>query len=478
MAKKVGTVILILLLLTVSLFIVGGYRMGIFGDKKKTYTFKEYFEKLDNPYMGYAPEADNEKLCAISQLVYMNLFWSELEPEEGHYNWDAIEDYNHLDRWRSEGKHLVLRFICDYPTKEEHMDIPQWLYEKTMDGQFYDIEYGKGYCPNYDNETFIEEHAKVIEEIGRHFSEDDFLSYVELGSLGHWGEWHTYYPAGIPRIPKTEIRAKYVEAYEEAFPNAKLLMRRPFAERPEGCGVFNDMTGASHDTFVWLSWIDSGGEYDSSGEKNAIVAAPEIWKNAPVGGEFTSSIPLSIMLGKDYEETRNMIEKSHMTFIGPKVPNPIKNPDIEENTNNLLAYVGYRYRISDLTLYTPFLSKETIVSATIVNDGVAPIYFPRRACLYIELPKGADPGSYLDIADGYGKAGTEAEEMLRFEMDVDITGLSQGEEKTCSIKLPKEVLDIKGVKIYAGIENPNTGEIDVLLSMKEDRKGNLTLLHK
>ena len=31
------------------------------------------------------------------------------------------------------------------------MDIPEWLYERTGDGVFYDTEYGKGYCPDYSN---------------------------------------------------------------------------------------------------------------------------------------------------------------------------------------------------------------------------------------------------------------------------------------------------------------------------------------
>lgn len=264
------------------LLVAGGFAMSVFGSGKKI-TFKRDDSYILNPYIGYAPDAGHVAFCESASLVYMNLLWSELEPEEGIYNWDYIEQTYNLERWRSEGKNLVLRFVCDIPTKQEHMDIPQWLYDKTGDGEFYDIEYGKGYCPDYNNEVFIEEHRRVIAEIGRHFSGDAFLSYVELGSLGHWGEWHTYYPAGLPRIPVTSVREKYVRAYEESFPYAKLLMRRPFAEMPEGCGVFNDMAGATQDTFVWMHWIQSGGDYESSGEKGAIRAVPEIWNTAPVG---------------------------------------------------------------------------------------------------------------------------------------------------------------------------------------------------
>lgn len=475
MAKKVVALMCVLFILTVSVVIVGGFCMGIF-DSKKSFTYKECFDRFDNPYIGYAPDAGYEELCEKYQLVYLNLLWSELEPDEGDFRWDEIEEKYNLGRWRAAGKHLVLRFVCDIPTGEEHMDIPSWLYDKTMDGKFYDIEYGKGYSPNYDNETFIEEHARVIAEIGRYFSSDGFLCYVELGSLGHWGEWHTYYSADIPRIPKTEVRKRYVEAYEKAFPYARLLMRRPFAERPKGTGVFNDMTGSGHDTFLWLNWIEIGGEYDSTGEANGIVAVPEIWKEAPVGGEFTSSIPISIMLGQDYEETLRMIERSHMSFIGPMIPDVVKNPDVEEASDKLLSVIGYRYRIKSLTLNTPFMGKETTLSATVINDGASPIYFKRKACLYVDIPDGIDKESLLKYCSGMGREGTDAEGMLRFDMKIDLMSLSGGEEGEYSVTIPKEILDLSGVKIYAGIEGEDPKEPAVLLSMKEERKGCLTLL--
>ena len=222
-------------LLFISLIVllaVGAVAMNFRPRSKKTYSYGRDDSFILNPYIGYAPEADSE-LCDNTSLVYLNLLWSELEPEEGVYEWDEIEDEYDLLRHRKEGRNLVLRFVCDLPSGTEHMDIPQWLYDKTGDGKFYDIGYGRGYCPDYENETFINEHQKVIAEIGRYFSEDDFLAYVELGSLGHWGEWHTYYPAGIPQMPRTAVRMKYVEHYIEAFPYARLLMRRPFSELPD-----------------------------------------------------------------------------------------------------------------------------------------------------------------------------------------------------------------------------------------------------
>ncbi len=476
MAKKRFLPSVLILLLIIILLLMGAYKMNIisFGGNRIVYDSSE--EIVANPYIGYAPSATSTELCKDASLVYVNLLWSELEPYEGEYMWSDIEEKYHLDDWKEEGKNLVLRFVCDIPSEEEHMDIPQWLYDKTGDGEFYDIEYGKGYCPDYNNEVFIEEHEKVIKEIGRHFSGDDFLKYVELGSLGHWGEWHTYYQGGIPRMPLTDVREKYVKPYTEAFPYAKLLMRRPFAEMPEGFGVFNDMTGASHDTFVWLNWIENGGEYNETDEEDAIVAVPNIWEKAPVGGEFTSSIPISTMLNDDLDETIRMIRDSHMSFIGPMVPNVKKSGDIERQAKEVLLNMGYRYRISHFEIKKKLFDSDLDISLTMVNDGVAPIYFDHKAYMYIELPEGSDSDSYFDLCDGYGKDGTDCEKMLRFELPIDLMQLCQDETESCTITLPKRILNYVNAKIYVGIENTSTQEPEVIFDMNQPRSGKLTLL--
>ncbi|WP_081860890.1 DUF4832 domain-containing protein [Butyrivibrio sp. AE2032] len=450
-------------LILLGVLLVVGIALGVsimhFGRMTgKTYKYSEGSTTVLNPYIGYAPSSDSVSLCEKASLVYFEILWSELEPEEGQFNWDNIEYNHYIDRWRTKGKKLVIRFVCDKPGKTEHMDIPQWLYDKTGDGVAYDMEYGRGYCPDYNNEIFISAHEKAIKEIADHFRGEDYLAYVELGSLGHWGEWHTYYMAGLPRMPETIVRARYVQHYVSSFDYCKLLMRRPFAELPEGAGVFNDMTGIANDTNMWLSWINEGGDYNETGEKGALKAVPGIWEYAPVGGEFASSVPISVMLGKDYDKTAELLKASHMSFIGPMVPY-LKRENLEfyESSDKLLKYVGYRYRISTLSIKRPFGGKSYECGLKLINDGVAPIYFDFTPCIYVEVP--GDP-----------------ENMRRYELDVDLKTLCQDQEKEVVLNLPKELLDVEGAKIYAGIENDRTGQVEAMFDMETERKGKLSLL--
>ena len=149
------------------------------------YRYDHTEEVLNNPMMGFSPDADDKEAVGENTLVYLDVTFRELEPQEGVYDFDTIIQDNNLAEWKEKGKKVVFRFLCDDPGDEEHMDIPDWLYEKTKDGTFYDMDYGKGYSPDYENKTFIKEHEKAIRALGDKFGQDNFFCYIEMGSLGH-----------------------------------------------------------------------------------------------------------------------------------------------------------------------------------------------------------------------------------------------------------------------------------------------------
>ena len=401
-------------------------------------TIKQYKESqaaFGNPLMGYVPSAWYNEVSEDISLLYMDITWAELEPEEGVYNWASIDEENQISRWRKEGKHLVLRFVCDIPGDEEHMDIPEWLYEKSgKAGKWYDGEYGKGFAPDYNNPTIISCHKKVVRAIGEHFGQDGLISYVELGSLGHWGEWHVNYSEGIQRIPREAVRDKYILPWTEAFPDARILMRRPFvAAEKYGFGLYNDMTGQPEATQNWLGWINNGGEYDQTGEKNVIVPMNDFWKTAPSGGEFTSSLSMEEMLDTNLSGTVEMIREAHTTFLGPKIP----DENYVDGYKEVLKNMGYRLWISMAELKNT--AKGSRLKLTWENSGVAPMYKKWPVYVYIE--------------DESGKL------VEKSRISIKISSLLPGEKATTLTALETERLNSlleKGYRLSVGIEDPMT----------------------
>ena len=401
-----------------------------------------------NAQIGYAPMTDSA-YAQDSLLRYVELRWREVEPQEGVYAWDALDAQYGFRDLRARGIHLEVRFVCDVPGQESHMDIPDWLYAQTGDGSWYSTDYGKGYSPDYSNATFRAAHRRVLAALGEHFGTDGFVTYVELGSLGHWGEWHVKYEDGLPRMPGEAVRRQYIAPYLTAFPHAKILMRRPFVDaKKENFGLFNDMAGDRESTEEWLDWIANGGDYAQAGETDALVAMPSVWETAPVGGEFTSRYSFAELLGPRLQETAALVRRSHTTFLGPKCPHGFSESGgagLQDGAGEILKNLGYRLRVREAAIVDSASEAELAVELQWVNDGAAPLYWDWPACLYIL----SDSGKVLS----------------RTPVDIRLSALTENKEIRTRTTVEAALLSRPGVKLCVGVEEPFTGGPAVYLAM-------------
>ena len=296
--KKKLWLVICLIIITSGLYAIFVYLNTRNTGTKFEYTLSD--KSFGNPLMGYVPSAEEKTVSEDVHLVYVDITWKELEPKKGHYNWETIEESNQFKRWKKEGKQVVLRFLLDYPGKSSHKDIPDWLGNEISDlGDAYNTSYGKGFSPNYQNKQLRKYYKDAVTAMGQRWGNDDFIAYIELGGLGHWGEWHVHSDAGIRQLPRKEVRNDYIAPFQPAFPKAKILMRRPFDTGLEGdFGIYNDVFGDKSATKTWLNWIQNGGSYDQTQEQAALKAMPNAWEKTPIGGEMTSSQSMSTLLGK------------------------------------------------------------------------------------------------------------------------------------------------------------------------------------
>ena len=408
--------------------------------------------EIVNPFIGNAAWAsDTSERPQPFTLVYAPIIWAKIEPEEGVFNFESFEKEHHFDKWREEGKRVILRFILDLPGNKKHRDIPDWLWKKTgKDGKAYNVSYGQGYSPDYENPTLIEAHAKAIKAIGERYGQDPFIAYVQLGSLGHWGEWHVHSQAGT--LPLTFIRDMDVEPYFEAFPAAKLMMRRPFAIAAErNMGLFNDSSGDPDSTESWLDWIENGGRYSQTNEKNAMVPMPDAWLNAPVGGELSTNYDETDFLDdKMLDQTLLLFKRSHTSWIGPGSFVWVdRDSEYQKALDQVNSIIGYRLRVAG-TEFTQNGDGSVSLSLTWANSGIAPFYFDWIPSLMIAGSDGSRTIVSLDM-----KIRDVVPEMpVRVDLRVDST-----------------LLPAEEYAFYAGIIDPMTGEAEIELAMDTPREG-------
>lgn len=330
---------------------------------------------LTNPLKGFVAWGENYRDDPWVTLAYVPVYWRELEPEPGVYDFAALEERCHFDRWEQSGVRLILRVVADEPGQAAHMDIPQWLYDAMEgDGDWYDGDYGKGFSPNYENEVFRRAHRELVAALAERYAQDPRLAFVQLGSLGHWGEWHVDTGAGIRSFPTQSVTDGYVRDYLACFDAGRLLLRRPYAiGAKEGMGLYNDAFASPETHEQWLGWIETGYTSDQNGED--LDGMPGFWRQAPSGGELASyAEPAWYFSSRQFAVTLDLVRRSHTSFLGPKAPKREDLGDTErQNAERLLQELGYSLGVR-LCRVAGDLTDGLRVQLVWQNTGVAPLY--------------------------------------------------------------------------------------------------------
>ena len=379
--KRKGIAVFLILLLAGAVF--GAWRMEPWVHEE-TFSLEIGPKPETNPLKGWAPWSTEEGGDFPSKLAFVLVSWRELEPEKGEYAFEQVEKENNMDQLRAQGVRFILRVVCDYPGEDLHLNIPDWLYEETQgNGTWYDSEYGKGYSPDYEDPVFLEAHGTLMEAMGERYNQDPYLAYLQLGSLGHWGEWHVDEGVGIAPLPAEKVTDQYILQYVQAFPEKKLLLRRPYALGAEAeMGLYNDSFGQEESHEEWLDWIEEG--YRSSENGEQLDGMPEFWKKAPSGGEFASGREIWEYGLEAYDSTMDLLRKSHTSFIGPRGfgGQRLEESELEEEEQKLVKEriqqmsreMGYCFALSGGKIRQTLFKPELEVTLWGENLGIAPIY--------------------------------------------------------------------------------------------------------
>lgn len=379
MLIKRRRLIIIVFVLTVifPLLIVQATKLLIMGE---AYFPSQNDDILFNPYMGWAPSAEGGPYDQPHRLVYINTTWRELEPLKGEYSFDAIENKYNFEYWNQKSVNIIFRLNMDFPSKERHMDIPDWLFDEIHgNGTWYDLDYGKGFSPDYSNEILIENHERLIRALASKYNHNSQISIIALGSIGHWGEWHTKQDRdkniSIP-FPDIEVCNRYVEHYIKSFIDKHLIVRRPLnIAKDNNIGLYNDSFGDVLQTDYFIESLEKG--YFDYLVGIAQEPMPDYWKYTPSGGEIATPPGMACFDKEHIKTTMDQIKKCHTSWLGPSCPVYYSiNPELQENYDLALKTMGYRF-VLEMIKHPRKVKAGSIFSVEMVwkNKGVAPFYY-------------------------------------------------------------------------------------------------------
>ena len=330
----------------------------------RTVALKPGLGPLDNPLKGWCTYTTAGPIHQPYSMVYEYASWKELEPRQGDYQFAAWEK-RAWDTPGAAGKRIIFRVYLDYPGTPS--GVPDWLLAGGVKTRPY-TEEGGGRSPDYDDPALVTGLERLIAALGKRYDHDPRVAFVTLGTLGFWGEWHTYPRPELFARPVTQLRI--VDAYRTAFPDKKLMARYP-----------DGVTG----TEDWLGYHDDMFPSDTVGPDDwrflprmRQAGRTDNWKTAPVGGEMEPGAA-DRWLGSDYSKTLAAVDAAHMTWVGPYSPAIDGNasPQFLANSQSMVRRMGYQYVLK--TVQASFhsgRSRSLHVAIRGENQGVAPFYYP------------------------------------------------------------------------------------------------------
>jgi hypothetical protein len=391
---------------------------------------------LVNPGRGFTSTGNtfNEnfgtKLHPLSGIYQQRLFWNKLEPEEGKINFALID--SSIAKSIRNGQLLNFRVMC----QDVEMTVPKWALDAGVASPF------------YDNPVFIEKQINLIKALGDRYDGNPGICFVDIGSVGQWGEWHIDPDAKDPKkivYPSYETIKKIIDAYFSSFKKTPLVALISFKEKygfqyatSRGSGWRADCWGDMDS----LGWNHMKGVYPQAIEN---AKAYDSWKNGPVALETCWTMKEWYQRGWDLDYILNKALEWHATGVNNGSEEIPKDwyPKVKEFEKKL----GYRLVLDAFTYPATVKKGETVnCSLNWQNKGVAPMY--KKYDLAIQLV-----------------SKTNAAKTFTITTDADLKKLLPGNtEIKCSITIPGET-EVGEYEVELGVVDPVTKKPAVKLAI-------------
>jgi hypothetical protein len=161
--------------------------------------------------------------------IYLRLAWSYLEPEEGKFNWQVIDTI--IERYVPLGYGISFRISSKetgkYPgTVNQEVDgiqyaTPFWVKRAGAKGTVAEIWNTKSWVPDWDDPVYLKKLDAFHKAFAERYDGKPWLRYVDIGSIGEWGEGHTSFSTKVP--PSVEEVKSNLDIFLKNYKKSQLI---------------------------------------------------------------------------------------------------------------------------------------------------------------------------------------------------------------------------------------------------------------
>jgi hypothetical protein len=377
-----------------------------------------YHHLLDNGVERYAirDEAAFRSFPGMDHL-YLRLAWSYLEPREGHYDWHWIDDV--VARYVPLGYGIAFRITSKETgaapavVRQERDGVqyatPVWVEDAGARGVVSEAWGVRSWTPDWDDPVYLEKLDAFLQAFAARYDGQPWVRYVDVGSIGEWGEGHTSFST---RVPPTvaEVKAS-IDAYARHIRESQLVCTDDllyYGKREEEVSALLEYAVGKgltlRDDSPLVDWylknhletwtVSHPRFYDPLYLKRPIVLELEHYASVKNDGNWRGRngaeiLPEYGVSGADVmRKAVELLHASYIGFHGYAEDWLADNPDL---TAELANRCGYWYFPESLSVPSSLSTGENEIGVTWLNEGVAPAYEPFPVEFRLEGPSTRGP---------------------------------------------------------------------------------------
>ena len=350
-----------------------------------------YYSNVPRNYGSTIESGDAMAWFPGCSVCYLRIPWAYLEPEEGVFNWSALD--TPAQRWIERGGQIAFRITCSESWLE--YATPKWVFDAGAKEIRW--TWGKGPCadgklvdPDFADPVFLGKLENFLKAFARRYDGRPEVAFMDIGTYGLWGEGHTLMSSKVPQEKMNVDVKKHIDLHLKCFPRTTLV-------------ISDDVSGPSNKSGNY-PLLDYARERGVGWRDDSILVAnpPNSWYHADQAERYWRTLPVVLehehylgsvqrgawskdLLVKSVEE----MHASYMSIHGPAKKLLDENRDAIDKINLRL---GYRFQLREASwpdaVHVGLDARPFKVNWTWANAGVAPCYADAFPCLTVKDGEG------------------------------------------------------------------------------------------
>ncbi len=273
-----------------------------------------YQGRWHHSYCDAEDEYDITQFPGLHHLA-LRIDWYDIEKQEGVFDWSRIDEI--FERYGKLGYKFNFR-VCTYEGIL-HDDFgyatPEWVKDAGAEGW---IEANGSWQPKYDDPIFLEKLENFMREFGGRYNNNPLVEYVDLGTIGIWGEGNAGH-----QIYTIDMYKKHINMHLKYFPDKIIMINDDIIN----CSSYNPSVNRKHvldyalgknmgfrdDSILWVGNTVGNCGYDTMRTPFMFDLFAE---NAPVDIELDHLKQVKDDVYKDGMPIYEALKRAHATYCG------------------------------------------------------------------------------------------------------------------------------------------------------------------